>query len=381
MATLRLFLLGALDIRHDGQQVPKPPTLKSQSLFAYLALHRQRPQRRERLADLFWGDRAERRARRSLTTALWHIRRCLPREDWLLADVHSAQLDPQADLWLDVAEFEALVARPEMSCLQAAVMLYRGAFLDGFYDDWVLNERYRLETLFAEVLARLMVGLESEGDYDSALAVGLQLLQHDPLREDAHRLAMRAYCRLGQRYAALEQYRRCQQIVQHELGTEPMAETAELYQAILAGRLEAGQPAAVSIASVASLPSLPAGYNPLDPVVRGPLVGREPEMAFLRERYQDAQAGTGGLLLVQGEAGVGKTRLVEEFADHLRWHGVRVLWGRCYEFERLLPYQPLGEALQALLSALAPGELANLPAWILAELVHLVPELSEKLPA
>jgi len=381
MATLRLFLLGALDIRHDGQQVPKPPTLKSQSLFAYLALHRQRPQRRERLADLFWGDRAERRARRSLTTALWHIRRCLPREDWLLADVHSAQLDPQADLWLDVAEFEALVARPEMSCLQAAVTLYRGDFLDGFYDDWVLNERYRLETLFAEVLARLMIGLESEGDYNSALAVGLQLLQHDPLREDAHRLAMRAYRRLGQRYAALEQYRRCQQIVQQELGSEPMAETTELYQVILDGRLEIGQPAtAIPAVEVGGPSLLPAGYNPLDPVVRGPLVGREPEMAFLRERYQEAQAGTGGLLLVQGEAGVGKTRLVEEFADHLRWQGVRVLWGRCYEFERLLPYQPLGEALQAVLSTLAPGELAALPAWILVELVRLVPELPETLP-
>jgi ABC-type transport system substrate-binding protein/DNA-binding SARP family transcriptional activator len=380
MAALRLFLLGALDIQHDGQQVPKPPTLKSQSLFVYLALHRQRPQPRERLADLFWGDRPERRARRSLTTALWHIRRCLPGEDWLLADVHTAQLDPQADLWLDVAEFEALVARPELSCLQAAVALYRGDFLDGFYDDWVLDERYRLETMYSAALARLMAGLEAVGDPSNALAGALRLLRHDPLREDAHRLAMRAYCRLGQRYAALEQYRRCQQIVQQELGSEPMAETAELCQAILAGRFEVGQPAAVSTASVASLPSLPAGYNPLDPVVRGPLVGREAEMAFLHERYQEALAAHGGLLLIQGEAGVGKTRLVEEFADHLRWQGVRVLWGRCYEFERLLPYQPLGEALQTLLATLAPGELAALPAWILAVLVRLVPELPEKLP-
>lgn len=381
MAALRLFLLGALDIWHGAQQVPKPPTLKSQSLFAYLALHRQRPQPRERLADLFWGDRPERRARRSLTTALWHIRRCLPTEDWLLSDVHSAQFDPQADLWLDVAEFEALVARPELSCLQSAVALYRGDFLDGFYDDWVLNERYRLETLLSETLARLMVGLEVGGDHDSALAIGLRLLQHDPLREDAHRLAMRAFCRLGQRNAALEQYRRCQQLVQQELGAEPMAETAELYQAILAGHFEVGQPVAAIPAAKAKGPSpLPQGYNPLDPVVRSPLVGREPEMTFLRERYEEMRAGHGGLLLIQGEAGVGKTRLIEEFATHLRWQGVRVLWGRCYEFERLLPYQPLAEALQAVLSTLAPGELADLPAWILVELARLVPELSEKLP-
>ncbi len=381
MPALRLFLLGSLDVQHDGQPLPKPPTLKSQSLFAYLALHRQQPQPRERLADLFWGDRPARRARRSLTTALWHIRRCLPTEDWLLSDVHVAQFDPEADLWLDVAEFESLVARPELSSLQSAVALYRGDFMDGFYDDWVLNERYRLETLFSEALARLMMGLEAGRDYGGALAVGLQLLQHDPLREDAHRLAMRAFYRLGQRNAALEQYRRCQEIVKQELNAEPMAETTDLYQAILDGSLSGG-PATGALAAARAVvkPTLLPGQDPLDPIVRSPLVGRELEMAFLRDRYEEARAGHGGLILVHGEAGMGKTRLVEEAANHLRWQGVRVLWGRCYEFERLLPYQPVGEALQMVLSTIALSELANLPSWILAELARLVPELSEKIP-
>jgi DNA-binding SARP family transcriptional activator len=161
MPALRLFLLGSLDIRHDGQQLPKLPTLKSQSLLAYLALHRERPQPRERLAELFWGGRPERKARRSLTTALWHIRRCLHNEDLLLSDMHSVRFDPQADLWLDVAEFESLVARSELPALQSAVDLYRGELMEGFYDDWVLNERYRLETLLSETLAQLMTDLEA----------------------------------------------------------------------------------------------------------------------------------------------------------------------------------------------------------------------------
>jgi ABC-type transport system substrate-binding protein/DNA-binding SARP family transcriptional activator len=381
MPALRLFLLGSLDIRHDGQQLPKPPTLKSQSLFAYLALHRQRPQPRERLADLFWGDRPERRARRSLTTALWHIRRCLPHEDLLLSDVHSAQFDPDADLWLDVAEFESLVASSELPCLQSAIALYRGDFMDGFYDDWVLNERYRVEALFSEALARLMIGLEAREEYEGAITMGLRLLQHDPLREDAHRLAMRAFCRLGQRNAALEQYRRCQEIVKRELDAEPMAETAELHQAILDGRFQVAPAVEALAAGRATVePAVPTGQDPLDPIVRSPLIGREPEMAFLRNCYEASRAGRGGLVLVHGEAGVGKTRLVEEWADHLRWQGVRVLWGRCYEFERLLPYQPVGEALQTVLVTMAPGDLANLPFWILGELAHLVPELSEKIP-
>jgi ABC-type oligopeptide transport system substrate-binding subunit/DNA-binding SARP family transcriptional activator len=381
MPALRLFLLGPLDIRHDGQQLPKPPTVKSQSLLAYLALHRERPLLRERLADLFWGDRPERRARRSLATALWHIRRCLPDDSLLVSDVQSAQFDPQADLWLDVEEFESLVARPDTGSLQFAVELYRGEFMEGFYDDWALNERYRLETTFSEALARLMTGLELQGRAEDALATALRLLRHDPLREDAHRVAMRAFCRLGQRNAALEQYHRCQEIVQQELGAEPMSETTVLYQEILDGRFEIGpapEIVAREIAAVAS--AVPHGHNPLDPLTHFPLVGREVEMAFLRDCFEKARAGRGGLVMVSGEAGVGKTRLIEELATQLRWQGVRVLWGRCYEFERLLPYQPIGEALQAVLSTTAPSELARLPSWILSELVRLVPELPEKVP-
>ena len=381
MPELRLFLLGPLDIRHDGQVVFKPPTQKSQSLLAYLALHRRQPQPRDRLADLFWGDRPERKARRSLTTALWHIRRCLPDEDLLLADVHAVQFDPGAGLWLDVAEFESLLARPEPSRLRAAVALYRGDFMAGFYDDWVLNERYRLETLFAEALACLMLHLEAAGDHEEALAVGRRLLERDPLREDAHRLAMRALCRLGRRNAALEQYLRCQEIVAQELGAEPMEETTALYEAILDGRFEVSQPiAAVPLVGAEGLPPVPSGQDPLDPVARGPLVGREREMAFLQDCYQEARSGHAGLVLVRGEAGMGKTRLVEEFAGGLHWQGVRVLWGRCYEFERLLPYQPVGEALETALPTLASRDLAELPEWVLAELARLVPEISEKLP-
>jgi len=152
VSTLRLYFLGPLDIRYDDQPLPKPPTLKSQSLLAYLILHRHQPQPRERLVGLFWGDRPEHKARSSLSTALWHIRRCLPHEGpalnsaegFILSDSHTVQFDPQADLWLDVDEFESHASHDDMTRLQSAVALYRGHFLDGFYDDWIINERYRL---------------------------------------------------------------------------------------------------------------------------------------------------------------------------------------------------------------------------------------------
>ncbi len=109
MPTLQLHFLGTLDIRHGDLQLPKPPTLKSQSLLAYLIVHRDQPQTRDRLADIFWRDRPERKARRSLTTALWHIRRCLPGEGYILSDAQTVQFNPQALLWLDAGEFEEKV--------------------------------------------------------------------------------------------------------------------------------------------------------------------------------------------------------------------------------------------------------------------------------
>jgi hypothetical protein len=110
------------------------------------------------------------------------------------------------------------------------------------------------------------------------------------------------------------------------------------------------------------------------------LVGREQEMVFLQDCWREVQAGQGGLALINDEAGVGKSRLVEEFADRLRWQGVRVLWGRCYEFERVLPYQPVAEALRTILPTVTPTELADLAPWTVAEMARLVLEMAEHYP-
>jgi DNA-binding SARP family transcriptional activator len=281
VAALALYFLGPLEIRSDRRQLPNPPTQKSQSLLAYLVCHRSQPQPRDRLAGLFFGEKAERKARRCLSTALWHIRRCLPDESALLNDSHSVQFDPRYNLWLDLDEFDALAQRVDPASLQSAVSLYRGDFLDGFYDDWIISERYRLEALYLEALARLMVLYEAGRDYPAALACALRLLGYDGLREDAHRLAMRSFCRLGQRKAALDQYMRCRQTLLDELDTQPGDETTQLYQAILEGRFEAGLTPEIS--SIAARPSMPAGRSPLDVTAPVRLIGREQEVAFLED--------------------------------------------------------------------------------------------------
>jgi ABC-type oligopeptide transport system substrate-binding subunit/DNA-binding SARP family transcriptional activator len=379
LPALRLLLLGAFDVRYDAQSLPVPPTLKSRSLLAYLVTHRRQPQSRERLASLFWGDRPERKARSSLSTALWHIRRCFPDGAPILSGPHSVQFDPTCDLWLDSEAFESYITGEDTASLEAGLALYRGPFMEGYYDDWILDHRYRLEGLYSEALARLMTRYEAGGEYDGALTAALKLANHDPLREDAQSVAMRAYCRLGQRSAALKQYQRYQASLQEELSVEPTSAIAELYQAILEERFEAGQPrlATRPSAPVKRLPALPAGRSPLDVFVPSSLVGREEELSFLQRCWAQAASERGCVVLVQGEMGIGKTRLVEEFAHDLRRRGARLLWGRCYEFERILPYQPFAEALQAALPLLIPDELGDLSPWAIAEVARLVPEMAE----
>lgn len=352
-----------------------PATLKSQSLLVYLAVHRRYLHSRNHLAELFWGDRPERKARRSLSTALWQIRRCLPRDDYLLCGAANVQFSPELPLWLDTQAFEALAARSDLASLHAAVDLYRGDFLSDFYDDWVISERYRLEAIFLDMLARLMAAQETAGDHAGALAAARQLIDKDPLREDAHRMAMRAHCRLGQRHDALSQYRSCRQLLREELDATPMAETQALYRAIVEGRFVcAPGPEARTAVAPALQPHTP-GRSPLDAAARIPLVGREQELGFMAESWQAALARQCSLLLLSGEAGVGKTRLAQEFADGQRLQGVRVLQGRCYEFERLLPYQPVAEALRSLPPAVAANAAAALPEWAIAQAARLAPDL------
>jgi len=166
---LQVQLFGSMEMRAGERVLLKPPTLKSQSLLAYLLVHRRRPHPRERLADMFWGERPQEKAHHSLATALWHIRRCLG-DGFILSDQTSVHIDPQAPIWLDVEAFVAGAAAKDPARLQEVVALYRGDFLDGFYDDWVISDRYRLEALYTEALTRLMTACQAQGEHEAALA-------------------------------------------------------------------------------------------------------------------------------------------------------------------------------------------------------------------
>jgi DNA-binding SARP family transcriptional activator len=137
----------------------------------------------------------------------------------------------------------------EVAALERALDLYAGDLLPGCYDEWVMPERRRLETLFVGALEWLMRDHERRGLLVSGIRAGLRLLRHDPLREDVHRYVMRLYASAGQRQLAIRQYDYCRDLLASELDISPMPETEALHRQIVGanGGAHGGAPVALDL--------------------------------------------------------------------------------------------------------------------------------------
>lgn len=401
MTTLKILLLGGFELRGGDEPLPLPATLKARSLLAYLVsssrVHRDRVRPREVLADLFWPNRPRAKALHNLSTALWHIRRVLPPGDYILADARTVWFNRGSEYWLDVEEFEKLAnwetdrlvdwsrdlvtdlpmyQSANLPALREAVALYRGDFLEGFYDDWCLEERYRLEGLYLETLERLVAAHEALDQSEEALRYAGLLLARDPFREDVHRTVIRLHVRLGNRAEAVRQARWCRSVLRAELGIEPQPETAALCDELL-GPAWRREPAEEALAQRGH----PPRSQPVFILERPPFIGRDAEWEALLAHWERATSGQGHLVLVSGEAGIGKSRLVEELSQHVRQRGGWTACGRCYGYEHAMPHGPLADLLRAGLSVTGARVLDRLPRWQAAELARLAPEVGERSPA
>ncbi len=363
-------MLGSFTLRWNEHAEILIPNTTTRALLAYLIAYRERPHTRDLLSGLFWPDLPETLARRRLTQALWQIRRFLAPHPVVLTEGDTVRLDPALPLRLDVAEFEQYATSDAAQEIACAVALYRGEFLNGYYDDWLLVERERLRELFLVALERLIVACKAQGDYQHALTYARRLVAEDPWRESAHCEVMRLYHLLGQDAEALKQYQVCRQILADELGVDPAPETQALATEI-----------------VRHMPPESAPYLPSPPPEREigaaglPLVGREEERAALVTHLEAALNGLGGLVLIEGEAGVGKTRLLRELARDAGWRGMEVLWGSAEPLAPSSPYAPLANALTDGLSPLRTRQLTRLVEHVwLQVLAPLLPPLRAVLP-
>jgi len=429
MSHLSLLLLGPPRIELDGAEVVVD-TRKAVALLAYLALTGQQ-ERRDTIAALLWPDYSQVNARASLRRTLSALNKAL-HGGHLIIERETLELSTK-DLLVDVRLFKSYndecplhghsaseVCRGCVSPLIAAADLYRGDFLAGFtlrdspdFDDWQIYQAESLRRDLASILeklARCYAGLSS---FDKAIEYARRWLSLDRLHEPAHRYLMLLYAWSGRRAAALQQYRECIQALQRDLGVAPLEATTQLYNRIkenmvpappaelpearpddaesgpgLAPARHAGQITAGTPLSVTPALNLPAPLHTYRPPEM-PMVGRTGQWTGMLENYPAAGKG-GRLLALSGEAGIGKTRLAEEFLAYAASMGAVVVATRCYQGESNLAYGPVAEALRAALRVTSESEgrrtkegdqrLASLdPPW-LVEVARLLPELTVKNP-
>lgn len=370
-AELRIYMLGPPSIEAAGGAFDIPRR-QVRALLYHLATW-PNPTPRQHLYGLFWPDIPEGTAHRNLSHLLTHLRRILPAPEILrISDDHIA-LDPQRT-WADLSAFERLYLtllesprRP--AALQQAVALYRGSFLEGFtlptkpeFELWLVQERSFWERRYLETLAALVEAQMAGGQYHPAIESAQRYLATDELAEEMHCRLMTLYAAVGDRNAAVRQFEQCAVALERELGVSPLPETRAAYQAILASRVIACQPPA----------PLPPEWTTI-PSMEVPLVGREAALQQLQRAYRCAQAGQGRLVLISGESGIGKSRLIQEFVTQLGRPATLVI-GAGHENEREFPYWPLVEALKPHLSSLDPTRPGFEP-FYLAPLAGLWPEL------
>jgi DNA-binding SARP family transcriptional activator len=409
MPQLSLFLLGSPRLERDGTPI-EVDTRKAIALLAYLALSSPvEPQSRDVLVTLLWPDYDEANARASLRRTLSSLNRALA-GTWLEIGRESIGLVRDLSFWCDVDQFRSYVAEcgshghsaGELcsACLEPltkAAALYRADFMAGFtlrdspnFDEWQFFQMEGLRRELAGALERLAHGHSDLGQFEPAIAHTRRWLALDPLHEPAHRQLMQLYAWAGQHAAALRQYRECVRILEQELGVPPLEETTHLYRAIIENRVLPVKERELKIENRAlkiegfkeTAPSstLYPLASSIRPLVDYPFVGRAIEWAALLDTYASISAN-GHWVILEGEAGIGKTRLAEEFLAYVRTQGGTTLTVRCYEGETNLAYGPFVEGMRAVMAEPSCfGRLEDIPAHGLSEAARLLPELANIYP-
>ena len=264
MPTFKIYLFGKFCVQCNEQVLDGFDARKVQELFCYLLLHRDHSLPRETLASLLWPDSTTVQSKKNLRQVLWQLQSALrsPNEpvdhSVLLVEPDRIRLDSRTDLfWLDVVALEQAfqlvqkIPGQEMDTqkalvLEDAVQLYQGSLLEGWYQDWCIHERERLQGMYLALLDKLMGYCGARQDYETGILYGMRIMCYDRARERTHRRLMRLHYLNGDRAAALRQYAQCAVALEEELNASPSKGTVALYEQILADQLPEDEPAPLS---------------------------------------------------------------------------------------------------------------------------------------
>jgi predicted ATPase/DNA-binding SARP family transcriptional activator len=383
---LAIRVLGELEIVRGGKTQPLPASKKTRALLGYLVVVRGRPQPRQRLCELFWDGPEDPRA--GLRWSLTKIRplvddgkttRLVADRDRVAFELEGATLDLEA-----AREPQGSLASDSLEKLRTRAALYRGELLEGLdlpecyrYHEWCVGEREAARRWRGTLLGVLVERLAGEPEPHEALSYARERVAIDPLAEAAHIAVMQLLAKLGRPREALKQYESCRRILEAQLGRGPSREL-EVARAAL-GQVHASAPPETAVVAPATPPATTTSAT--TGATGRLLVGRDAERTAIVATLREVAALTGQLgplppglrtgrrvLLVTGEPGMGKTRLLEEAAEQVAALGGATLAGRAFEAEMVRPYGPWSDVLRSVpRDAIEPA--------LQADLAPLLPEL------
>jgi DNA-binding SARP family transcriptional activator/tetratricopeptide (TPR) repeat protein len=362
---LELCLLGEQRVIVDGENVTAAVPQRTLGLLAAFAVRPGEDQLRAGLAAKFWPESTDEQALTNLRRELHALRQRLPEfAEAVLTSGRTVRWEPAEDIACDVTRFvisssEAFADGCDEStfanCAERAIESYSGELLPAWSDEWLLDERTRLHRRCIELIDRLVALPHVAVSATRRIALAIRRVELEPLEESGYRVVMTLQADAGDRAAALTTFHRCSSMLERELGVPPDDATLRLYESLLPSPQ-------ISVSGKTVRPLTSSG--------RIPLVGRENELATLHNKWEQTLLGDGGLHLVVGEPGIGKTRLVSEFASAMERKGEIVARARCYSSRSRLSMAPLAEWLSC--ESLRVRRSSLDPAWM-TEVARLVP--------
>ena len=379
---MKIRILGSLEVEENGRTVDVGGA-RQRALLTILVLHRGTVVSADRLIDDLYGGRAPPTASKTLQAHISRLRKALGDGNGLQTRAAGYTLD-RATVFVDADRFTDLVQsgraalaagrpREASDVLEAALGLWRGPPLDDVrYQDFAQPEIARLEELRLGAIDDLIDARLALGRHAEVLGELERLVAKHPLRERPRAQLMLALYRSGRQGDALAVYQSGRRTMVEELGLEPGRGLQDMERAIL--RQDPTLDAAVAPEPVAVEPPRPGRGGV------GAFVGRDEELSDLISALDDAKAGSGQLVVLSGEAGIGKSRLAEELALEAKARGTSVLWGRCWEAGGAPAYWPWVQALRTHVRGVDPDRLRRELGSGISDLGQLLPELRDIYP-
>jgi DNA-binding SARP family transcriptional activator len=358
---LRIKLFGEFSLMAGDSPITGLQSERLQALLAFILLHQDVPLSRQQIAVHLWPEAIDADAKANLRRRLHELKQLIPGSDrWLHVEPKTVQWLQRDDCWVDVVAFEVAIstahtdqAQSAQQALEQAASLYQGDLLPSCYDDWIVPYREQMRQHAIASLDSLIICLADQHQSRPAIRYAQQLQRIDPLYEPAYAHLMRLHAQMGDRASALRVYHQCMTTLQAELGVNPSPATCKLYEELLIlDEVPSPPTCAANIpSSVVNLSSLvpEAPKRQVVPITELPLIGREREWATIQMwRSRCLQNEHPEVLLLLGEPGIGKTRLLEELVKTVQTTDSYVLWGRGFEAEMLRPYGVWGDIFQAI---------------------------------